>query len=315
VEIKYLGVHTSTSKDNQDLGEYSGKVQSGIAGTLIHSENRGFNCLQICPTSPIRWVYESFKDGYLDEFNTLLNESEIESVLFHGVYLSNLASKKESTIKLGKKSLISYLDLIGKVQLDQKLCGVVFHVGTLKDWDDAEADTNLAFEQVRDAINEILEQSDPSTQLLLENSAGAGRVIGSSLKDLRRIYDSLDSKYSSRVGYCLDTQHMWASGYELREKSDTEERKTKVTPKTSSLNETLSEIEQVLGTDKVKYIHLNESATEFSSGVDRHANLGEGKIGTKSLAKFLESFKSTPTVLETPDHMTLDRSAVLERLS
>ncbi|MCB0334163.1 MAG: deoxyribonuclease IV, partial [Bdellovibrionales bacterium] len=138
--------------------------------------------------------------------------------------------------------------------------------------------------RVVQAIDEVMKRADHDGRLILEVAAGSGKIIGADMNELRRIYDGLFD--SSRVGFGLDTQHMWASGYDFQ----------------NNLEGIVSHIESIFGLSNVWCVHLNDSKVGLGSKRDRHENIGEGMIGKEALTAFLNHPKLSdiPFVLETP---------------
>jgi deoxyribonuclease-4 len=167
--------------------------------------------------------------------------------------------------------------------------GVIFHLGSFKD----EDDTELGFARVIRNVNEALAKSPTASKLLLEVSAGAGRIIGSRLEELARVYEGVDQK--DRVGFALDTQHLWASGYDY----------------VSDLGGFVGQLERVLSVPKIWAIHVNDSKTALASKRDVHANLGEGTIGREGLSSFINHPRlvDIPLILETPGLKTSETTA------
>jgi len=250
------------------------------AGGLVNALKNGMelkvNSIQIHPSPPQKWISKPFTKGVEDEFNTHKPNSGITKVFFHGIYLINLANPDPQKFHLSKMSLVHYLDLISRIKGD----GVIFHVGSMKDQED-EAE---GYKQIISGVNWILEESPNSGRLLLEVAAGSGKVIGSRMEELARIYEGV--KDGERVAFALDSQHMWASGYDLRSDTDS----------------IVKDVERVFGLDKVQAIHLNDSKTELASKKDRHENLGKGLIGEEALKRFINhpKLKKIPFILETP---------------
>lgn len=266
--VSYYGCHVSVA------GGLENGIKNGVA--------LGVNSIQVHPSPPQRWNRNPFKPGHEDAFLREREGSGIEKIFFHAIYLINLANPDPEKLTLSMLSLIHYLDLMDRIEGD----GVIFHVGSMKHHEDEDE----GYEHVIDILNKVLEKSPGSSRLLLEVSAGGGRVIGSSFEDLERIYHSVDQK--ERLGFALDTQHMWASGYDLQ----------------NDLDGVIEQIEEHFGFENIHIVHLNDSMTECGSRRDRHENVGEGLIGKKALKKFIHhpGFKEIPFVLETPALKSLE---------
>ncbi len=234
------------------------------------------NTIQFHPSPPQRWNAAAFPPRSEDAFLSVAKDLGLKKIFFHAIYLINLASPNEQQQHLSKMSLLHYLNL------NQRLggAGVIVHVGSLKD----EPNEEVGFTRAASAINWILDNTKGEAKLILEVAAGAGKVIGDRFEDLAAIYAQVEAK--SRLGFGLDSQHMWASGYDLR----------------GNLNNVVNEIDTALGLDKIWSIHLNDSKTELGSRKDRHENLGDGLIGKEALTAFVNHPKlsTIPFILETP---------------
>lgn len=266
--IKFFGAHVSCA--------------GGLENAIKAATELDINTIQIHPSAPQQWNFKPFAEGVEEKFLAAREKSPVKRVFFHGIYLINLATPDADKLNRAKLSLRHYLDLAHRLGCD----GVIFHVGSLKD----EPDEAIGHKRAADAINEILEKAKGKARLILEVSAGGGKVIGDKMEDLRSIYDQVDQK--DRVGFGLDTQHMWASGYNW-----------KPDPK-----KIIDEVDSVFGLSKVWCIHLNDSKTALGSRVDRHENLGDGEIGKEAISKLLKlkQISEIPVVLETPALKGLD---------
>ena len=266
--VKYYGAHVSSA--------------GGFENAIKAATELNINTIQIHPSAPQQWNFKPFAEGVEDKFLEAQKKSPVQKVFFHGIYLINLASPDVDKVNRAKLSLRHYLDLAHRMKAE----GVIFHVGSLKD----EPDEAVGYKRAADAINEILEKAKGNARLILEVSAGGGKVIGDKMEDLRTIYEQVDQK--DRVGFGLDTQHMWASGYNWK-------------PDPGKI---IAEVQDIFGLSKVWCIHLNDSKTELASRVDRHENLGAGEIGKDAISKLLKlkEISEIPVVLETPALKSLD---------
>ena len=191
-------------------------------------------------------------------------------------YLPNLASPDEDVYKQSVSTLTAKLFRCGQLQIPF----LVTHLGSHRGSGQEQGLSRLV-----DAISSAFSETENSVMLLLENTAGTKNSMGGSFKDIAAIIDALDTK---RVGVCLDTCHLFGAGYELR------------TPE--GLRSTLEEFDRLIGLDRLKLIHLNDSKGQLDSALDRHEHIGLGRIGEDGFRTILrnETIKSTPMVLETP---------------
>jgi deoxyribonuclease-4 len=157
----------------------------------------------------------------------------------------------------------------------------MFHIGSAKDFG-----RKKSLELVVKGINKILSGYKGKTQFLIENSAGAGEIIGDTFEEIGIILKKIKNK---NVGVCLDTCHLFASGYDLR------------TPK--SLSNTLNNFEKSVGLKKLKVLHLNDSLVPLNARKDRHADIGFGELGEKTFKLIINhpKLKHLDAILETPE--------------
>ncbi|MFO0416169.1 MAG: deoxyribonuclease IV [Pseudomonadota bacterium] len=256
------------------------------AGGLVNAAKAaielGINTIQIHPSPPQRWNAQPFAEGIEDAFLKARRDSCLEKVFFHAIYLINMATPDAQKFHMAKTSLLNYLDLSARIEG----AGVIFHVGSMKD----QPDEAIGYDRVVSGLNWILERAPANSRLIMEVAAGSGSIIGDRVEELALIYSQLERK--ELVGFGLDTQHMWASGYEL----------------VGDLEGVIDEVERELNLDKVWSIHLNDSKTALASKKDRHENIGDGLIGRAALeATFTHpKLSSIPFILETPALESLD---------
>lgn len=193
----------------------------------------------------------------------------------HTPYYINLASLKPK-IKHGSIEVLKEeIDFATKVDITH----IVTHIGSAKD-----QDREQALETTVKSLNKVADGSKEPNRLLLEISGGAGDLIGGTFEELKFLLDG-----EPRLGgVCLDTCHLFVSGYDLRTKKN--------------VNETIKQFDTIVGLDKLKYIHLNDSKGEHASNLDRHENLGDGNIGNAGLDAFINhpKLQEIDFVLETP---------------
>jgi deoxyribonuclease-4 len=268
----YLGIHVSSS--------------GGIQNAIKNGEKYGVNTIQMMPTAPMRWATKLIPDEDINEFVSELEGSNIKKILLHGIYLTNLARKDKKLFHLGKMGLVVYLDFAEKVaekikerNIDSEILGVCFHPGSQQDLDYEES-----IERISQGMQWVLDEVKGSQKLLIETTAGTGKNVGRDFEELVKIRNGVEDK--ERVGYVLDTQHTFAAGYDW----------------VNNFDGVVKDIENILGLGKVKSIHLNDSVPELGTNKDRHANLGEGKLGKETFRKILKykKFKEMPFILETP---------------
>jgi len=223
------------------------------------------------------WRPTVYSDADFKTFRTRLADSPVQSVFIHAVYLINVAS---TDVEVRKKSLASLTHAL-RVGDGIGASGVILHPGSKKGRDH---DQTLAM--IGTACQKALDASD-SCPLLFENTAGAGDTIGRNFEELGELIE-LTGGGGDRVGVCLDSCHMLASGYEVRT--------------SEGCKKAMAEAKRDMGAKRIKVLHLNDSKMPLGSNRDRHENLGEGEIGEDGIVNFLsdKTFKNLPVLLEVP---------------
>lgn len=257
----------------------------GLTESLKTAAALNVTAIQVHPSPPQRWNTKPFADDAAAAVLAARRDSCVERLFFHAIYLINLASPDPLQVQRSQDSLVSYLTYNGAIEGS----GVIVHVGSWKD----QPDESTGLRKAAEAINVILDRAPEGAPLLLEVAAGSGSIVGDRFEELAEIYSQV--KHQSRVGFALDTQHMWASGYDYR----------------NSCEEIVDQLGLLFGFDKIQIIHVNDSKPELGSKKDRHENLGDGNIGLETLSKFLnhEKLRHIPCVLETPGLKSLDTAA------
>ena len=253
----------------------------GLANILDRGEELDVNTIMTHPSAPQRWNAQPFYEEIVQSYLKRKSEgTTVKKVFFHGIYLINLANPDKQKFHLSKLSVMNHLDLLNRIDGD----GVVFHTGSIKDTTEEEG-----YKQIISGLNWIFENIPSEVRgrkLMLECAAGAGKIVGDKFEELKLIHKGVKDEFKPLLGFCLDTQHMFASGYDL----------------INNLEQIVQEIDDELGIDKIVAIHFNDSKTELSSNRDRHENLGEGKIGEVAMKSFLNhpKLRNIPFIMETP---------------
>jgi deoxyribonuclease-4 len=247
----------------------------GLYKAIERGVELGADSIQIFNQSPRMWRPTAYTDDDFAAFRKARDDSRIDAVLIHAVYLINCASEDPD---IREKSLASLTHSL-RVGDGIGATGVVLHAGSAKTGDVGEA-----IARAGELIAEALAQSDHCA-LHLEDTAGAGGTLGRSFEELGALIDAAGG--SERIGACLDSCHLLASGYEVRT--------------IPALDQTLAECDRVIGLDRLHSIHLNDSMTPLGSNRDRHAPPGDGEIGEDGIAVFLSEprFQDLAVVLET----------------
>jgi deoxyribonuclease-4 len=237
---------------------------------------RGCEAMQVFNQSPRMWRPTRWKPDDVAEFLELRRSGPIESVVIHAVYLINPATKDGEMRKKSAASLIHALRMGDEIKAD----GVVLHPGST-----VGEPKDEALPRVGEMLKHVLAESD-RCRLLLENTAGAGNTIGRSFEELRECIDLAGGE--KRLGVCLDSCHMFASGFDIRT--------------ADKLTEVVEEFAETVGIRRLRCLHVNDSMTPLGSNRDRHAIPGEGEIGKRGCAAFLSEprFEKLPAFFEGP---------------
>ena len=237
---------------------------------------RGCEAMQVFNQSPRAWRPTRWKPDDVAEFLSLMRDGPVESVTIHAVYLINPATKDREMRKKSADSLIHALRMGDEIRAD----GVVLHPGSTVGEPQDEA-----LHRVGEMLKHALAESE-GCRLLLENTAGAGNTLGRSFEELRELIDLAGG--NERVGVCLDSCHMYATGFDIR----TAEK----------VGEVVEHFKKTVGIRRLRCLHVNDSMTPLGSNRDRHAIPGEGEIGEKGCAAFLSepAFEKLPALFEGP---------------
>jgi deoxyribonuclease-4 len=248
----------------------------GLPKAIERGLERDCRAIQIFNQSPRMWRPTVFADDAIAAFREAMDGSQIDAVLIHAVYLLNCASEDEDIRAKTLTSLIQSLRAGAAIGAG----GVVLHPGSAKTGDPAQAVARAGT-----TIAEALAESE-TCPLYLENTAGAGGTLGRSIDELAALIDAAGG--GERLGLCLDSCHLFASGFDIR------------TP--DGMDAVCAEIDTKIGIGRVGSLHLNDSQTPLGSNRDRHANLGAGELGEQGCAAFLSApdLQGLPCVLETP---------------
>ncbi|HEX3830863.1 MAG TPA: deoxyribonuclease IV [Solirubrobacteraceae bacterium] len=247
----------------------------GLAKAIERGVDKDCQAIQIFNQSPRMWRPTAYGEDDFQAFRDAMKPSPIKAVLIHAVYLLNCASEDKEIRDKSRASLIQSLTVGAGIGAS----GVVLHPGSAKTGDVAQA-IQRAGALIKEALSET-----GGCPLHLENTAGAGGTLGRSFAELADLLEAAGG--DKRLGVCLDSCHLLASGYDIR------------TPR--GLTETLDAFKQEVGMRRLGSLHLNDSQTPLGSNRDRHANIGTGELGEAGCAAYLSEprFDKLPCVLET----------------
>lgn len=266
-----LGAHMSIA----DGFEYSIE-----RGTSIHCAT-----IQIFTKSNRQWQAKQITQEQIDAFKKAARNSNISPIVVHASYLINMGSADAT---LHKKSVAAFKEELLRCE-SLEIPYFIFHPGSHVGFTEKDC-----LNKITDSLNEILAQVPDKTTVLLENMAGQGSTVCYRFEQIAYILEK--SSFKKRIGVCFDTCHAFTAGYDFR------------TPQTYEYM--WKEFDEIIGLEYLKVIHLNDSKKDLGSRVDRHEDIGKGKLGLETFRLIMndERLFDIPKILETPDS-TLDAYA------
>jgi deoxyribonuclease IV len=252
------------------------RTAGGVDKAIDHAVEMGAETIQIFSGAPYAWKRKNYSQGEVDAYKNKVAETGIEPAFIHGLYLVNLASSNPALLARSHDALVG--DMKAASLIGAK--GVIFHIGS-----HMGAGYDAKLQQVVEYVRKVVENTPDDAWMILENAAGMGGAIGSKFAELGTI---IRESGSDRVKVCLDTQHAFAAGHDLRTRA--------------SLDKMFEEFDSDVGLERLVAVHANDSKIALGGGVDRHANIGEGEIGRDGFVNILShpAFAQTPFLLEVP---------------
>jgi deoxyribonuclease-4 len=257
------------------------RAGKGLVPALEHGAEIGAEVVQIFTQSPRMWKPSQYGPEVLAGYRAAQAEHPtVTSTFCHATYLINLASPDPALADKSRACLVANLATAEGMGAD----GLVLHIGSHRG-----SGFDTALPGVVDALVEALDAVDASGDpcpILLENAAGAGDTVGRSFDELARVVEAAGG--DGRLGVCLDTQHLWASGIPFAT--------------TAEADDLIDLIDGTVGLDRLRCLHLNDSKVAFGANKDRHENIGEGTIGSEGLSALLghPALQGLPAILEVP---------------
>lgn len=249
-------------------------VAGGIVNAIDNTQKINGNCMQIFAGSPRTWARKIYPPDQIEEFNQKADDLNLRPVFIHALYLVNLASDKKELVEKSTQALLTDMkngDAINSA-------GVIVHLGSHQ---------GRGFKSAADQITtqiKFLISNTSKVPFVIENSAGQKGKVGS-IDEIATLLKKVDSP---RLKVCLDTAHLFAAGWDLRQES--------------VVNDLVDKLKDLSLLEKLVCLHINDSKGELDSAIDQHANLTEGEIGKEGISIFINhpDLKDLPLILEVP---------------
>lgn len=252
-------------------------IAGGLHKAIYTARDYGCTALQIFTKNASTWKERMLTDGDIAAFDEARTETGIAAIAAHTAYLINLGSPEEEKFDRACTALAHEMTRAAQLSIPW----VVHHPGAHMGAGEA-----AGIERIGRGINRVLAESeDGGPLLLLETCAGQGTTVGHTFGQLAAILDRIDNP--ARMGFCLDTCHIFAAGYDIRTRA--------------AYQKTMADFDATLGLDRLQLIHVNDALRELGSKVDRHTHIGQGQIGAEGFSLIMNDSRLVhiPKILET----------------
>jgi len=253
-------------------------IAGGIYNAFLHAEKAGCRTVQLFNKSSNQWAPKTLETDEIERFHCEAERTGIKPVVSHTAYLINCASPDPHLHKRSVGSLGIEYTRCGTLEVDYLVMHPGAHTGS---------GVEAGSARIAKGINRVFDKHPGvRTVICLEATSGAGSIIGGRFEELQAIIAQIEDL--SRIGVCLDTCHIFSSGYDIR--TETDYRKV------------MRQFDTIIGLDRLKVWHFNDSVGDLGSHKDRHAHIGQGKIGPGAFQSILRDRRMArvPKILETP---------------
>lgn len=253
-------------------------MAGGVHKALQRAKSIGADSCQVFVKNNMQWMGRLHTAAELALYETEVAANSLKAVFGHTGYLINLGAPPSENRERSIKSLIQEIELATTLKLPFLVMHPGAHLG---------AGEEAAIRQIVAGLDEVFAATRRSSvRIALENTAGQGSCLGHKIEHLAAVFDGV--KKPERLGICLDTAHFFAAGYDIRSRKGWEAA--------------IGEVESLVGCEQILAFHLNDSKTDLGSRVDRHAHIGQGKIGKEGFRHIVNDprFANHPGCLETP---------------
>jgi deoxyribonuclease-4 len=261
---QYLGAHTSTA--------------GGVSQAIKRAEKLRFTAIQIFTKNNNRWAAKPLNKIEIQNYKSEYSKSNIKFVVSHDSYLINLCAKE---IELLEKSRLAFIDELQRCE-QLEIPYLNFHPGA-----HLGQGEEVGLKIIAESINIAHEKTkDYKVSSMLELTARQGTSLGYKFEHMRDIIDMVDEK--ERMSVCIDTAHIFAAGYDIKNEKN--------------YDKVIIDFDTIIGLERLKCFHMNDSKKELGSRVDRHEHIGKGFIGKEGFANIMNDERLThiPKILETP---------------
>lgn len=251
-------------------------ASKGYPNAITESLNQGATTFQFFASNPRGNSRRVLEDVEINEFNSLREKEKFDTLVCHAPYVINLASNKQNVVDNAKDIISKDLYRLSKLNVDRYVLHPGNHVGQ-----GSKKGMDLIVKSLTEVLNDELD-----IYLCLETMSGMGTEIGSKFEELNYLIENI--KYKN-VSVCLDTCHIYSAGYDIK----------------NDYEGVIDEFDSIIGLDKLKVIHFNDTLKDLGSKKDRHEKIGEGILGIETFKKFVndDRLKDIPIILETPNDL------------
>ncbi|WP_313757547.1 deoxyribonuclease IV [Tissierella sp.] len=252
-------------------------ISKGLYNAALDAMSIGANTFQFFTRNPRGGKAKEIDMEDINKLKQIIEEYKFAPLFAHGAYTMNLASNKKETREFASMILKDDLERLKLIPNTYYIFHPGSHVGQ---------GSEKGIELIVNALNEAIDENN-NTIVLLEGMSGKGTEIGRSMEELKAIIDGVDN--NKNLGICIDSCHLYSSGYDI----------------VNDLDGVLEEIDRIIGLERLKAVHLNDSKVEFNSNKDRHEIIGEGTIGLESIINIINHplLRNLPFNLETPNEL------------
>jgi deoxyribonuclease-4 len=257
----------------------------GLQNSLLTGKEIGCCAVQLFTGNPRQWEHPPLTDEAIARFHDVRSETCIDFTVAHDSYLINLAAPDPFILERSKRAFRAELDRAEALGIPW----VVTHMGARLGSEKETALTVLC-----ESLTQLLRETEGmKVGVALETTAGQGSCLGDTFEEIASVVSGCAA--DPRLGVCVDTCHIFASGYDIRDEE--------------AYENTFATFDRVIGFDRLKVIHANDSKKGLGSRVDRHAHIGEGEIGADAFQRLVRDprFSHVPIVIETPELETMHK--------